>query len=261
MVTQAREFETQQVQVGQTQLYLLEGGAGPPCLVLHGFEGHEGWLDMHSQLAEGMRVYAPSHPGYGHTQAPPWISSVLHQAVFYNWFLQEAGLSDVTLVGANVGGWIASYMAIMCPERLKRLVLVAPAGIKPERDETLDIFVTPWREVIQRGFANPDRLEQTYAAAPLVEFGGIREHGRVMTMRMCFRPYMYDPALFGMLPKIAVPTLIVWGRDDRIIPIECGHLFQGALPNAQLRIVEQCGHFVQLDQPSMCAQIVREFAA
>jgi pimeloyl-ACP methyl ester carboxylesterase len=260
MVTQAREFETQQVQVGQTQLYLLEGGVGPPCLVLHGLEGHEGWQDFHAGLAETMRVIAPSHPGYGHTERPDWITTVQHQAIFYHWLLQATDLSDVTLVGTNVGGWIAAYMAIMCPERLRRLVLVAPAGIKPERDETLDIFVTPWREVIQRGFANPDRFEQIYAASPLVEFGGIREHGRVMTMRMCFRPYLYDPALDGMLPKVTVPTLIVQGRNDRIMPLECAETFQRQIPRSEVRLLDQCGHFAHLDQPQVLAHIVREFA-
>jgi len=263
MATSNETFTTIRVRVGQIELYLLERGAGPPCLVLHGFEGHEGWLTFHDQLAADATVYAPSHPGYGHTDAPAWITTVQHQAIFYNWFLQEAGLEDVTVVGCGVGGWIAAYMAIMCPDRMRRLVLVGPAGIKPEQGETLDIFVTPWREVIERGFLSAKdspEYRRIYDAAPIAEFGGIREAGRVMSMRMFFRPYMYDPALPAMLGKVEVPTLIVWGADDRVIPVECAALFQRTMPDADVRIVEQCGHFAHLDQPGRVSTMVREFA-
>src|SRR5207248_556494 len=105
---------------------------------------------FHDALAEFATVYAPSHPGYGHTDAPPWITSIWHQAVFYNWFLRSAGLSDVTVVGIGVGGWIAASMAIMCEAQLRRLVIVDAAGIKPEQAEIFDVFVARWREVIDR---------------------------------------------------------------------------------------------------------------
>jgi pimeloyl-ACP methyl ester carboxylesterase len=72
---------------------------------------------------------------------------------------------------------------------------------------------------------------------------------------------MYDAALPGMLAKVQVPTLLVWGADDRIMPLECGHLFQQALPNAQLRIVEGCGHFVHLDRPHELANTISEFTS
>jgi pimeloyl-ACP methyl ester carboxylesterase len=263
MATSAVGFTTERMQVGQTELYLLKGGDGPPCLVLHGFEGHEGWLRFHEESAGDATVFAPSHPGYGHTEAPAWITSVQHQAIFYNWFLQTAGLDEVTLVGSGVGGWIAANMAIMCPDRLRRLVLISPAGIKLGENETLDIFVTPWREVIQRGFLDAERSEEyhrIYDAAPIAEFGGIREAGRVMTMRMCFRPYLYDPALPAMLAKIQVPSLIVWGANDEIIPVECADLFQQAIPGARKEVIDNCGHFAHLDQPAAVSTLVREFA-
>ncbi|HET6320031.1 MAG TPA: hypothetical protein VFG86_26540 [Chloroflexota bacterium] len=101
----------EQVRVGETTLHVLKGGTGRPCLVLHGIEGNEGWLAFHDALASNATVYAPSHPGYGHTEAPAWITSVLHQAVFYNWFLRDLG--EVDVVGTGVGGWIAADMAVM----------------------------------------------------------------------------------------------------------------------------------------------------
>jgi pimeloyl-ACP methyl ester carboxylesterase len=253
---------TEHVPVGQTTLYLLKGGDGPPCLVLHGIEGNEGWLALHEALAEQATVYAPSHPGYGHTEAPAWISSVQHQAVFYNWFIQQAQLGPVDLIGVGLGGWIAATMAVMCSASLRHLVLVGAAGVRPQDDEIFDIFIDPWRQVIERGFADASaapEYQRIYGAAPIAEFGGIREAGRVMSMRMCYKPYMYDPSLPGMLAKIDVPTLIVWGDKDAIVPIECARLYQQAIPNARLQELKNCGHFAHLERPRELAEIVAEF--
>jgi pimeloyl-ACP methyl ester carboxylesterase len=261
-VVAAADFTTEHVPVGQTEVYLLKGGSGRACLVLHGIEGHEGWLAFHAALAERATVYAPSHPGYGHTPAPDWISTIQHQAVFYEWFLQARGLQSVDLVGTGIGGWIAAQMAIMCSASLRTLTLIDAAGVRPAQDQIFDIFIPRWREVIERGFVDAEasqEYQRIYGSAPIQEYGGIREAGRTMTTRMCFKPYMYDPALPGMLPKIDVPTLIVWGREDRIVPLECASLYQRAIPNAALKVVNNCGHLAHLDKPEEVARIVSEF--
>lgn len=254
--------EATRVQVGQTELYLMQAGSGPACLVLHDVEGHEGWLAFHDALADRRTVYAPSHPGYGHTPAPDWITSVQHQAVFYHWFLQEAGLTQVDLVGVGLGGWIAAEMAVMDASRLQHLVLVNPAGVRPRDSEVLDIFVAPWRQVIERGFRDAQQsseYQRIYTAAPIQEFGGIREAGRVMSMRMCFKPYMHDPSLPGMLGKVRTPTLVVGSENDEIIPLECAHIFANSMSAARLHVLPDAGHFAHLDQPQHLADVVREF--
>ena len=92
MTTATRRFTEETVEVAQTRLYLLKGGTGKPLLVLHGVEGHEGWLAFHDALADHATVYAPSHPGYGHSECPSWLGSIPHQAVFYHWFLGQGQL-------------------------------------------------------------------------------------------------------------------------------------------------------------------------
>jgi len=258
-------FTTERVAVGHTELFVLKGGSGRPLVVLHGVEGHEGWLAFHSALAEASTVYAPSHPGYGHTAAPDWISSIPHQAVFYQWFLQQEfpGIA-VDLVGTGVGGWIAAQMAIMNSAALGHLVLIDPAGLRPRESEQLDIFLTPWQDVIERGFYDAQsapEYQRIYVAAPVTQFGGVREAGRTMTMRMCFKPYMFDPSLQAMLGKVQVPTLLVWGKQERIIPLECATLCQQSMAGATLRVVEECGHFGHLEKPDELAAIVREFVS
>jgi len=264
MAVESAPYTTEQVPVGETQLYLLRGGSGRPCVVLHGLEGHEGWLAFHDALAQDKTVYAPSHPGYGHTACPAWITSIQHQAIFYNWFLQAAELGPVDLVGVGIGGWIAAHMAVMCSAALRSLTLVGAAGIKPTHDEIFDVFVTRWPEVLARGFATPHNspeYQRLYGETPIAEFGGLREAGRVMSMKMCFRPYMYDPSLPAMLGKINVPTLVVWGSEDHIMPLECAELYTKAIPDARLRVIDKCGHFVHLDQPRPLAREITEFSA
>ncbi len=257
-------YSTEQVPVGLTSLYVLRGGAtsGRPCLVLHGIEGHEGWLSFHDALGEKATVYAPSHPGYGQTDCPEWISSVAHQAVFYNWFLESAGLESVDLVGIGVGGWIAAEMAVMSTTALRHLVLVDAAGPRPQQGEIRDIFLMPWRQVIEQSFydaQNATEYQRIYGNAPIQDFGGNREAGRMMSIRMCFKPYMHDPALPGMLGKVRIPTLVVWGQQDAIFPVECGELYQQAIPGATLQVLDACGHFPHLEQPARLAALLTGF--
>jgi pimeloyl-ACP methyl ester carboxylesterase len=231
--------------------------------VLHGEEGHEGWLAFHEALASSAEVLAPSHPGYGQTECPPWLSTVQHQAVFYHWFLQEAGLGPVDLVGIGVGGWIAAEMAVMCTGPLAHLVLVGAAGVKPQAEEIFDIFITPWQQVIDRSFHDPASAPEyrRLYGTPAPEFGGVREASKTMSIRMCYRPFMYNPALPEMLGKVRVPTLVAWGAQDRIIPLECGRRYQQAIPGAALQTIENCGHWAHLEQPAALAALVRDFVS
>jgi len=251
----------ERVEIADTTLYLTKGGAGSPLLVLHGIEGHEGWLAWHDSLAAHATVYAPAHPGYTPTPCPPWLSTIFHQAVFYHWFLEQQALGPVDLVGLGIGGWIAAYMAVMCPHHLRHLVLVSPAGIRPERQEIFDIFVTPWKQVIDLCFYDPANCPeyQRLYGGEFQEFGGPHEAGRTMSMRMCFRPFMYDSALPSMLRKIHLPTLLVWGTEDKIIPGECAQLYQRAIAGSALKWIEQCGHWAQFERPQELARLITDF--
>jgi pimeloyl-ACP methyl ester carboxylesterase len=249
------------VQVGVTGLHLLRGGSGRPALVLHGMEGPEGWLEFHDQLAQYATVYAPTHPGFGTSERPEWLESITHQALFYEWFLRDAGIEQVDLIGFGIGGWIAAEMATMCSHNLSHLVLVDAAGVKPSDGEITDVFVRRWRDVVEECVHNPqaEEFRRIYDASPLLDFGGTREAGRSMTMRMCYRPYMYSPALPNLLGSVGTPTLIVWGEEDRIIPLECAHMYQTEIPGSSLEILEDSGHWPHFEKPQQLADSVRRF--
>ena len=82
-----------------------------------------------------------------------------------------------------------------------------------------------------------------------------------MTFRIAWKPYMYNPTLPHLLGGVQAPALVVWGRGDRIVPLECGEAYARALPQSRLAVVEQSGHFVDMEQPEALSKLVMEFVA
>src|SRR5215470_9793834 len=144
--------------VGDIAVPTLIGGKGDPLLVLHGAGGPRGWRHWMAAVAQRFTVYAPTHPGFGNAGAADWMESIDDLARFYLWFLDELGLSRVHVLGHSVGGWTAAELAVMNPRTVDRLVLVAPAGLKPERGEILDIFYYTPAELARFTVHDPDTV-------------------------------------------------------------------------------------------------------
>lgn len=247
--------------VAGIELHLRTAGRGRPLLILHHDIGSPARPPLHDALAERFAVMAPSHPGYDRSARPAWMRSVRDVAVVYQWLLAARGLSEVTVVGLGYGGWIAAEMATMAPRDFRRLILVGAMGIKPERGEILDQALLSYVDYVRAGFADPAGLERTFGAelpTPVLEQWDIN---REMTFRIAWRPYMHNPSLPHLLGGVRTPALVVWGRDDRIVPLECGERYAKALPHAQLAVIESAGHFVDMERPAELARTIIDFAA
>jgi pimeloyl-ACP methyl ester carboxylesterase len=246
--------------VAGMDLHLRTAGAGHPLLILHHDIGSPERAPLHDALAERFTVLAPSHPGYDRSARPGWMRSVRDVAVVYQWLLAERGLTGVTVVGLGFGGWIAAEMATMAPRDFRRLVLVGAMGIKPERGEILDQALVSYVDYVRAGFSDPAALERTFGAelpTPVLEQWDIN---REMTFRIAWRPYMYNPALPHLLGGVRTPALVVWGRDDRIVPLECGERYAKALPHARLAVIDNAGHLVDMERPAELARTIIDFA-
>ncbi|MFN8522227.1 MAG: alpha/beta hydrolase [Chloroflexota bacterium] len=240
------------IDVGGIRAHTLIGGSGPALLVLHGAGGPNGWRRWHAALAERFTVYAPAHPGFGLSDDPSWMESVRDVARYYLWFIDVVGIRGAHLIGASMGGWIAAELACMDPHAIDHLVLVGPAGLKPEAGEIYDIFYYPLDKVREAGFHDPAQVpewDELYSSPPTREQQDLGIRNREMAARLVWKPYLFNPRLPHFLPRIDNPTLVIWGDDDRIIPPICGQQYARHLPNARLEIIERCGHSPQLERP------------
>jgi pimeloyl-ACP methyl ester carboxylesterase len=250
------------LEVAGTRIQVLQGGAGEPLLLLHGAGGNPGWRPYHQALAQQCTVYAPSHPGYDRSSRPDWISTMTDLAHFYRHVIEELRLAPVHLMGFSMGGWLAAEIAAMCPAYLKSLVLVDAAGIKPAVGEIAEILMVSQDVANKLQFYDPAQVpeDDTVVHRPLTpEEEAVQWRNREMTSRLCWKPYFHNPKLPAYLRGVQVPTLIVWGKDDAIIPLNCGELYHQALSHSRLHVIDRCGHAPALEKPQEFLPVVQAF--
>jgi pimeloyl-ACP methyl ester carboxylesterase len=256
------EPREEMIAVGGTKVHTLIGGRGDPLVVLHGAGGPRGWRRWMATLAERFTIYAPTHPGFGGSDGAEWMEDIGDLARFYLWFLDSAGLERTHVLGHSLGGWTAAEMAVTVPRAIERMVLVAPAGLKPERGEILDIFYHTPADVSRMGVHDPATIpewDELFGRPPTPEQAELAVRNREMAARLTWRPYMHNPRLAQFLPRAVMPTLVVWGREDRIVPVVCGEQYCRLLPNATLLVLGQCGHQPAIEQPDTFARVVGQF--
>ncbi|MBM4255581.1 MAG: alpha/beta fold hydrolase [Deltaproteobacteria bacterium] len=256
------EPQEQFIDVAGTKIQLRKAGQGQPLVILHGVEGSLDWRAYHRQLAEHFTVYAPSLPGFDQSRRPEWLESFSDLTRFTLWFLQELDLPKVSLLGHSIGGWLAAEMAVSCPQIVDRLVLAAAAGIQPHKGEITDIFLHGQDSTRQMAFFDLKTIpeyEELFGRKPSREEREIVVQNQENTIRYCWKPYMFNRSLPHLLPRLRVPTLVIWGKDDRIIPLECGEQYQQAIRGARLEVLSQCGHNPHLEKTAQFVGLVREF--
>ena len=232
-------FSDSFVEVDGCRTHLRRGGKGEPLLFLHGASGAPAIMPFMEKLAQRFEVLVPEHPGWGLSAEPDWLENIHDVAYFYLDFLEQLDLRNVTLVGSSMGGWIAMELAVRDTARLKSLVLVSPAGIAAPGVQPADIFLMPPEELVRNLFVD-EKLVQARLAAP--EDVDISLKNRHTTARLAWEPRLHDPFLPKWLHRIDVPVKIIWGKQDRILPVEFVAEYRRLLPAAEIQILESCGH-------------------
>jgi len=228
---------------------LMRGGAGSPLLVLHGASGAGAWLPFMATLAERHDVIVPEHPGYGSSDTPDWLDSIHDLAYFYLDFLRELDLDHVHLVGISIGGWIAAELAVRNTSRLASLTLVDAAGIHVPGVTQIDTFLRTDEQRIRDFFHDQARADEMIARALRPELEDVAMKNRVATARLAWQPRGHDPHLAKWLHRIDLPTLIVWGAEDKLFPKDYATAYHKLIPGSQLVLVPECGHVPHLEKP------------
>ena len=257
-------FTESTINVGGTGVTLLRSGSGPPLLVFHEELGHPGWLAWHAGMAQDHSLLLPVHPGFGQLPRADWIANVRDLAGFYSRMLREMALGPVDVIGFSLGGWIAAEMAAADAGQFRRMVLVASTGVRPPEGEILDLFILTARAYLDASVhdaaATPE-FASLYGEETPEQFEAW-EDARAESARLAWKPYMHNPSLPHLLEGVrGLPTLIVSGREDRIVPVSAGHAYNRAIAGSELLVLDKCGHRPEIEHTSEFVNRLRGFLA
>ena len=252
-------FRTERLQVGTGQVRLLRAGSGPALLFLHS-AGGGGWTPFHDGLSHHFDVLAPDHPGFDESDATDEVEGVDDLVYHYLRLLDQLGIERATVVGASLGGWIAAELAVHSPDRVERLVLLSPAGLRIPEAPPTDLFILPPDQLVATLFHDPRAAEGLIPAAPTADDIIRAYHNNTAFARYAWRPFLNDPKLERRLYRITAPTLVLWPDDDRVIPRAHAERYASRIAGARLEVVPDCGHALYGEKPEEIAAAVLAFA-
>jgi pimeloyl-ACP methyl ester carboxylesterase len=243
------------------ELETIRRGAGRPLLLLHGFQNVDPRARFLDLLSARTGIIAPSHPGFGNSPRPAEFETVYDLVHLYLDVLEALPHEKVTLMGLSFGGWLAAEVAVKCPHRIDRLILVDALGLKLSDRETpdiLDVFNTSPAEVQRRSWHDP----ATWAP----DYNAMSDDALVTRARnweaLClygWHPYMYNPPLKRWLRRIRVPTLVLWGASDGVVSPSYGRAYSALIPGARFELIEGAGHHPEIEQPGAFVERVTAF--
>ena len=275
------ESTLRELQTDDGVLRYHEAGDGPPLLMLHGSgPGVTGWRNYRGNLgafAEHFRCLVLELPGFGvsdPTDQHPMVAAL--PAV--SRFLDGLGLDEVDVIGNSMGGIIGTQLAIQSPDRVRRLVTIGGMGrqiFSPSPGEGINLLVEftedPTRErlvawlrsmVHDQALVTEELIEErwTQATEPSTLASARRMYGRAaMQARAAVAANSDEPPYWAMLHKVRAKTLITWGRDDRVSPMDMALLPMRLIPDVELHVVPDCGHWAMIEQKSAWESVVLAF--
>jgi pimeloyl-ACP methyl ester carboxylesterase len=249
----------QPIMIGDCRIRLMRGGTGAPLLFLHGGGGAGIWLPCMARLARKFDVIAPEHPGFGASDTPPWLDTIADLANFYLDFLDQLDLRGVHLVGSSLGGWIAAELAVRNSSRLASLTLIGAAGIHVDGVVQVDPFLSSDEQRIRDLFHDQDLAEAVIASLERPELEDAALKNRTTTAKLAWQPRNHDPHLRKWLHRVKLPTLLVWGENDRLFPPPYAFAFQKLIPGSKVVVLPQCGHLPHVEQGDAFAAELESF--
>jgi pimeloyl-ACP methyl ester carboxylesterase len=254
------------------------GGDGPPLLFLHGLGGlWQNWLLNLPAFMDRFRVVAPDLPGFGGSEMPSGRISIQGFARVIDALCEKLEIESPVVIGNSMGGFIGAELALAFPTRVRKLVLISAAGISAENMwrepilavgrlmavgaartgvKKLPVVNRPRlrRAALQLVIRYPERLSVPLASELVVGAGTPGFVGGLdAVLGYSFR---------DRLPEIEVPTLIVWGRNDVLIPVDDAYEFERLIgSNARLEVFDDTGHLAMLERPSRFNALLSDFIA
>ena len=252
-------FQRDEVIVDGVRSVVYSAGTGAPVVyfhgggTFHGFEWARDWTDR-------FRVILPYHPGFGESADDADITSMADYVVHYTALFAAVGLTRFALAGASLGGRLASEFALTHEPVVKRLVLAAPAGLiaadcPPPPYATMDP-----RDIPKLLVADPAFITPFWPADADATFMAQRARERVSTARVLADSETADRKLRRRLPRLKVPTLVLWGGKDHVLLPGLAKHWAKTLPGATVTMIEEGGHLL-LDESPRARAVAADFLA
>jgi pimeloyl-ACP methyl ester carboxylesterase len=243
----ASQFRRHSARVGDLTISYLKGGRGKSLLYLHGLSGWGRWETYHLALAISRMVYAPQLPGWPDGQFPASIKSASDYARIMFEFLEAIEVETTDVVAHSFGAWIAMYMAVEQPARFSKMVLADAMGLEVPDAPAADLATMTEDSFLRAAFA------QTGVRLFPGDFGAIVEDVRASQefrrqWKSCgivanlVNGRYADPALIGSLDQITADTLVVWGREDRLVPLRHAEILNASIARSRLVVIDGAGH-------------------
>lgn len=269
------------VEVGGRKVNVIELGSGPPIVFVHGLSGSwQNWLEQLPVFARDHRVVAFDLPGFGASEMPLGEISISGYARFVDALYDALGIDAAAVVGNSMGGFIGSELAIRFPARVERLVLVSAAGLTVEHQrhekglvvlKTLDRRLAAYAGWLG---SKSDALARRPRARRMI-FGLVAHRPDLLPAPLVAEQIRgsgkpgFVPALDALtnypirdrLPEIACPTLIVWGTEDKLVPVGDADDFARLIPNSRKVVWAQTGHMAMLERPAAFNRLLAAFLA
>ncbi|MBP0437354.1 alpha/beta fold hydrolase [Tianweitania sediminis] len=247
--------------LGDASYRVFMGGSGSPLVFFHGFEQHPGAASFLKRLAQGRTVLAPEHPGFGQsggfTDLTDILDLILHYRTWLTPIVAEHGAVD--LVGHSLGGMFAAEVAVACPDLVRRLVLVDAYGLWLDDHPMPDPFAIPQKAFDEAKWADPAR-----APRETNSFEGDAKHyifyrSQNLGSASKFMWPIPDRGLARRLKHLRVPTLVLHGSDDGLVPPVYAEAWGAAIPGAEVKILRGAGHLPMVETEDAFLEALREF--
>jgi len=244
------DWTKREVNVGDAAVTLLEAGSGRPLLILHDEMGPAAWQQWHEEISKHRRLIMPIAPGF-RSERLTWMRNVTDLSRFYGRLLRDEKFGPIDVVGFSFGGWVAAEMAVNDPAQFRRLVLVAPFGIKPSEGCIMDMYIVTTAEYLKSAVANPDATPEFAALFNSASPETIEswEDARIESAQLAWEPYMHNPTLQQHVQGLGdLPSLVIWGDKDSVLPQSAALAFASSIPDCRLEIFEGCGHRPEIER-------------
>ncbi|MGP0095093.1 MAG: alpha/beta fold hydrolase [Xanthobacteraceae bacterium] len=250
------DFQRETHTINGVTTVVLTAGRGEPLVFLHGAGTFHGF-EFAKPWAEKFRVVIPYHPGFGESGDDPVMTDLHDYVMHYVELFDTLGLDRVRLVGFSLGGYLAAKFAMEHGHRVHRLVLVGPAGLRDDKHPTRDVLALPPEQIPAMLVTNFEVIRPHLPTKPDLDFMGDRYREMTTVARLLWeRPW--DPKMPRYLHRLTMPTLLVWGEDDQLVPWQQAETWRRFIPKADIKIFKGAGHLV-LDETREAVSAVQSF--